>query len=112
MKTLAPLFFLLLSVAAAQPRKEAIENGKRLYIRNGCYQCHGYAGQGGQSGPQLAQTKLPLPAFAAIVRTPPPGGMPPYRVKVMSDGELANIFAYVQSFPSSPPAASIPLLNE
>jgi ubiquinol-cytochrome c reductase cytochrome c subunit len=112
MKKVLTVFFALVVMTAAQPRKDSIENGKRLYVRNGCYQCHGYVGQGGQSGSQLAQTKLTLPVFTAIVRTPPPSGMPPYRVKVMSDSELADVFAYIQTFPPSPPASSIPLLNE
>ena len=29
-------------------------NGKRLFMADGCYMCHGTVGQGGSSGPRLA----------------------------------------------------------
>ena len=38
-------FFLLLLVAASAFAQDA-ENGKRLFTRNGCYQCHGREAQG------------------------------------------------------------------
>jgi hypothetical protein len=37
--------------------------------------------------------------------------MPPYTEKVVSDQELADIFAYVQSIPKPPDVKTIPLLN-
>ena len=37
--------------------------------------------------------------------------MPPYSEKILSDGDLADIYAYLQSIPKPPDAASIPLLN-
>jgi mono/diheme cytochrome c family protein len=88
------------------------DNGKRLFLKNGCYQCHGYGGQGGAAGARLAQTKLTLPAFTAYVRNPRPGGMPPYRPKIMTDQELADVFAYIKTFPEPPPLSSLPLLNQ
>ena len=27
--------------------RRMLENGKRLFMRDGCYECHGYTGQGG-----------------------------------------------------------------
>ena len=84
-------------------------NGKVLFEKNGCWQCHGYQGQGGNAGARLAQTKMSQTGFIGFVRNPPSGGMPPYRPKVMSDQELADVFSYVQSFPE--PARNIPLLN-
>lgn len=90
----------------------AQDNGKRLFEAKACYQCHGWQGQGGLAGARLAQTKLNLAAFRAIVRNPPPGGMPPYRTSVLSDQELADLFAYIQSFPAPKPAAEIPLLRD
>jgi mono/diheme cytochrome c family protein len=88
------------------------DNGKRLFLKNGCYQCHGYGGQGGAAGARLAQTKLTLAAFTAYVRNPAPGGMPPYRPKIMTDQELADVFAYIKTFPEPPPLSSLPLLNQ
>jgi hypothetical protein len=37
--------------------------------------------------------------------------MPPYTVKVASDGDLADIYAFVAARPAAPPVASIPLLK-
>jgi len=107
-----PLVLMLLSTAAvAQTKAGDVENGKKLFLRNGCFQCHGYAGQGGLNGARLAQTKLLLPVFTAYVRNPPSGGMPPYRAKVMSDQELADVYAYIKTFPEPRAVKDIPLLN-
>ncbi|MDP8990401.1 MAG: cytochrome c [Acidobacteriota bacterium] len=108
--------FLLLVVfaiaACAQTKQGDTANGKRLFERNGCYQCHGYIGQGGTAGARLAQTKLPLLVFTAYVRNPASGGMPPFRAKVMSDQELADVYAYIKTFPEPKSAKDIPLLNQ
>jgi mono/diheme cytochrome c family protein len=106
------LAVILCSIAAlAQTKAGDTDNGKRLFVKNGCFQCHGYAGQGGLAGARLAQIKLTQPGFIAYVRNPAPGGMPPYRAKVMSDQELADVYAYIKTFPEPLPAKSIPLLN-
>jgi mono/diheme cytochrome c family protein len=106
------LFLVVVFAPSAPAQNGNVENGKRLFLKNGCYQCHGYAGQGGLGGARLAQTKLPLAAFTAYVRNPAPGGMPPYRAKVMSDQELADVWAYITTFPEPPPVKGIPLLNQ
>jgi len=111
MKKLLLLLPLIAVAALAQTRPGNVENGKQLFLRNGCYQCHGTVGQGGLAGARLAQTKLTLEYFTKYVRNPAPGNMPPYRIKVMSDQELADVFAYVQSVPPPVPAADIPILK-
>src|ERR1700676_3439382 len=111
MKTfLMLLVFTITAFAQTKPGDTA--NGKRLFERNGCYQCHGWVGQGGTAGARLAQTRLPLVAFTAYVRNPASGGMPPFRAKVMSDQELADVYAYIKTFPDPKPAKDIPLLNQ
>src|SRR6188474_93214 len=114
MKKLILLLPLMLAAVMvyAQTKPGDGANGKRIYMRNGCYQCHGTVGQGGLAGARLAQTKMTLTAFTAFVRNPPPGSMPPYRAKVMSDQELADVFAYVQSVPPPVPLANIPILTD
>lgn len=88
-----------------------IENGKRLYTNYGCYECHGREGQGSPySGARLAPRPVALDAFIMYVRQPA-GQMPPYTAKVVSDAELADIRAFLNSVPQPPPAKSIPLLN-
>ena len=89
------------------------ENGKRVYLRVGCYECHGTVGQGAQANPlapKLAPRPLALAALTAYVRKPA-GNMPPYVSRVLSDAELADIRAYLASIPEPPPVKSIPLLN-
>src|SRR4051812_1918323 len=87
-------------------------NGKKLFEAKACYECHGWRGQGGLAGARLAQTKLTLQGFRNIIRNPPPSNMPPYRAVVLTDQEVADLFAYVQSFPAPEPAKNIPLLKD
>jgi mono/diheme cytochrome c family protein len=108
--------FALLSLVAitafAQTKTGDAANGQRLFEKDGCYQCHGHVGQGGVAGARLSQTKLPPIAFTAYVRNPPSGGMPPFRAKVLTDQELADIYAYIKTFPEPKLAKDIPLLNQ
>ena len=83
------------------------DNGKKLFFKNGCYECHGTVGQGG-TGPRLAPRPLVAAALTAYVRKPG-GGMPPYSAKVMSDAEVADIRAYLATIPEPP--KDIPLLK-
>jgi len=84
-------------------------NGKRVYVADGCYQCHGTVGQGSRpTGPHLAPQPLPYEAFAGQVRHPV-NAMPPYTNVVLSEQELADIYAYLVSIPPllDPKAAAI-----
>ena len=94
--------------AAAAPAGNA-EEGKKLFVSYGCYQCHGYEAQGSNAtGPRLGPRPIAFAAFSRYVRQPT-NQMPPYTTKVVSDADLANIYAFVQSRPA--PAANIPLLK-
>jgi len=106
--TIAALF--LAGVVHAQASGNS-ENGKRLYEKVGCFQCHGYAGQGGRDGPRIAATPLSVTAVVRYVRRPG-GAMPAFTEKVLSDRELTDIYAYLKTFPPAKPAKDIPLLNE
>ncbi len=102
---------------AAAPKKDAtpagnIENGKKIYTTYGCYECHGRVAQGGTgTGPRLGPRPIPYPAFAQYNRQPK-GQMPPYTSKIVTDQELADIYAFLQSLPQPQDAKSIPLLNQ
>jgi len=85
------------------------QNGKKIFASYGCYQCHGYEAQGGP-GARLAPRPIAFAAFSRYVRQPT-GEMPPYTVKVVSDKELADIYAFLQSISQPPAVKSIPLLN-
>jgi mono/diheme cytochrome c family protein len=86
------------------------ENGKKLYMRYGCYECHGTQAHGVTPGPQLGPNAIPYEAFRAYVRHPS-GEMPSYTDKVVSDREWADIYAFLKSVPPPPDAKTIPLLN-
>ena len=82
---------------------------RELYVRNGCYQCHGYEGQGG-AAPRIAPSAYPFEAFAALVRRPP-NEMPAYAPAVLSDEQLNAIYRYVRSVAEPPPLQELPLLR-
>jgi mono/diheme cytochrome c family protein len=90
------------------------QKGKTAFIQNGCWQCHDYAGEGSiatSNGKVIARTALPLDAFISFVRNTN-GQMPPYRTGVISDEELTDIYAYLQSLPLPKAAGDIPLLKD
>ena len=86
------------------------ENGRHVFMRAGCWQCHGTMGQGGAAGPKLAPDPLPFDALSSFVRTTN-RAMPAYREGVLSDADLADLCAYLQSIPNSPDPKTILLLN-
>jgi mono/diheme cytochrome c family protein len=125
----ALLVFSARSVAVAQGRAEAgaqsasaspkadnaptgnAKNGKAIYTADGCYECHGREAQGGAgTGPKLGPAPVPYSAFAYQVRVPR-DQMPPYTNKVLSDAELADIYAFVLAAPQPPKVDSIPQLK-
>lgn len=87
------------------------DNGKKLYTAYYCYACHGTVGQGGRDGARIAPNPPALATIRTYVRKPT-GNMPPYSAKVVSDQELADIYAFLKSIPPSPAAKDIPLLNQ
>jgi mono/diheme cytochrome c family protein len=95
--------------AAAAPKGNA-ETGRKLYVSYGCYQCHGFEGQGGAAGPRLASRPLPYAGFASYVRRPT-NQMPPYTERLVPDMDLAHIHAFLQSLPAPPAASTIPQLQ-
>src|SRR5438045_4027935 len=95
------------SAYVAQARDDAAERGKQVYVRYGCYQCHGRVGQGSSAGPRLGPAARSLAALTRYVRQPR-GEMPPYTAKVVTDQELADIHAYLRSVPRPPAVASLP----
>ena len=102
------------AVPPTQPAQASAGNaeaGRKLWVSYGCWQCHGYEGQGGAAGPRLSARSLPLAGFSAYVRRPT-NQMPPYTEKVVSNADLVNIHAFIQSRPAPPPVASVPLLQK
>jgi mono/diheme cytochrome c family protein len=108
MKIVAIAFGVLALVQTASTGNVA--NGKRVFDKDGCYECHGYAGQGGRDGARIAQTTMPQAGFMRYVRRPT-GAMPAFTQKVLPDQDLADIYAFLKSLPSAKPASEIPLLS-
>jgi mono/diheme cytochrome c family protein len=86
-------------------------HGKQLFIKVGCYECHGTEGQGAITGPKLAPDPLRYDGFAAFVRSTSQQ-MPPYPEKILADQDLADIHAYLQSIAKPPDYKTIPILNQ
>jgi mono/diheme cytochrome c family protein len=88
-------------------------NGKRVYLADGCFECHGRVGQGGAMNypaPALAQVEMPIESFMAFLRNGP-NDMPAYSASVLSDKEAADIYAFLRSLPGRKPVKDFPLLN-
>ena len=93
---------------AGTPRGNAV-NGKKLFETIGCFECHGYAGQGGGAGPKLVDPPA-FPAYIAQLRTPRQI-MPPYTARVLNDQQAADIYAHLLTLPKPVDAKNIPLLQ-
>ncbi len=95
---------------AGAQEEDQFPPGSEEYIEMGCYQCHGYDGNGG-GGPRLAPDPLPFEAFSSVVRRPP-NVMPAYSPNVLTDEKLRDIYEYLESIPDPPDASSVPALSE
>jgi mono/diheme cytochrome c family protein len=98
-----------LACAQAADAAPSATKGKEVYQRAGCYECHNYQGQGGV-GPRLAPKPLPFEALKSYVRNAN-GNMPPYVPAVLSEEDLADIYAYLQAIPPGPSPESIPAIK-
>ncbi len=110
MKLLVIAAVLATATLIAQTSTGDAANGKKLFLRDGCYECHGYAGEGGAAGARIAAIGLNAQGLIRYVRAPA-GQMPAYIDKVISDQELTDVWAYLQTMPKAKPAKDIPLLN-
>jgi ubiquinol-cytochrome c reductase cytochrome c subunit len=115
-RSLIPLMVTAVLAAGAPalgqgaPPGDAV-NGKRVYMADGCYQCHGTVGQGSRpTGPHLAPNPLPYEAFAGQVRRPV-NAMPPYTTVVLSEQDLADIYAYMLTVPPLPDPKAAAILD-
>jgi ubiquinol-cytochrome c reductase cytochrome c subunit len=89
-----------------------VAKGKDSYMKYGCWQCHGMVGQGSPvTGPKLAPEPMPLEAMSSFIRNSR-RTMPPYRVEVLPDADLADIHAYLSAVPKPADYKTIPLLAE
>jgi mono/diheme cytochrome c family protein len=97
----------------APPPGDAVE-GKRIFLAVGCFLCHGRVGEGGAfngPAPVLAKTQMPFDGFAGQLRQPI-NDMPAYSEKVMSERQIADIYAFLQALPGPRPVKDVPILND
>ena len=99
--------------AASAASADEVERGRQLYMRNGCFSCHGTVGQGGErsGAPKLAPEPYPFEAFRALVRTPREA-MPRLDVRHVSDEQLQAMHRYLSSVGKGPAVADIPALRD
>ena len=96
---------------AAAPAGNA-QNGRKLFQNDGCYQCHGYEAQGGLgTGPRLGPKPIAFAAVQKYIRAPT-GQMPPYTAKVVSDKDLADIYAFLQTLPGPRPTNDMAIFKD
>lgn len=104
------MYIIIVLILLQAPKGDA-NRGKQIYMKVGCYECHGHEGQGASAtGPRIAPNPIPFPRFVSYLRKPS-GEMPPYTAKVISEQELADIYAFLQSRPKPAAARDIPLLR-
>jgi len=70
--------------------------GRLLFLSNSCATCHGLGGQGGVVGPDLDPGELSLSDLRRNVRSGPKG-MPAFKEEVISDDDLAAIYAFLEA---------------
>ena len=89
------------------------ERGKKIYMQQLCYTCHGTVGQGGErgAGPKIAPNPWPYAAFVQQVRKPRLL-MVPYSEKNLAEQDLIDLYHYVLSIKAGPAAKDVPLLNQ
>ena len=86
------------------------EKGKRLYASNACYFCHGTLGQGlGVNGARIGPPSRAIAGFTTYLRKPT-GAMPAFTEKILSDADVADIYAFLRTMAAARSAKDIPLL--
>jgi mono/diheme cytochrome c family protein len=102
----------MIALAQDAPAGDAA-NGKRLFLKDGCFTCHGRSGQGGAyngPAPILAHTALPFDGFKGQVRNPV-DDMPAFSDALLSDKDIADIYAFVTSLPGPGSPKDRPILS-
>ena len=86
------------------------EKGQQLFMKYGCYECHGREGQGSTTGPRLGPNPMPLAGFTKYIRQPKLQ-MPPYTAKVLSDEDAADILAFLRARARPPKIETLDILK-
>jgi mono/diheme cytochrome c family protein len=104
-------FILMVGLMAVTLLAQDASHGRKIFESYGCFQCHGLEAQGGLgTGPRLGPQPISFAAVQKYVRQPT-GQMPPYTAKVVSDKDLADIYAFLQSVKKPAAVKDTPLLK-
>ena len=88
---------LMMSVVAlAQDAPKGSADAGKVTFNKTCYTCHGTTGQGAETGPRIRPTALAFDAFIHQVRRPA-REMVPIPSTILSDQDVADIYAYLQT---------------
>jgi mono/diheme cytochrome c family protein len=89
-----PLPWLRLANPRLAQTGDAVANGQALFFSDGCASCHGLTGQGGAVGKQISgDSALKI---SSKVREGPKT-MPAFDTTVLSDSDLKELIAFLQS---------------
>ena len=93
-------FFVLVAVvftlAACTPPKGNADDGKRWYMMNNCYGCHGLHGNDGK-GPEINTEALSFRKFLAVIRDADSPIMPKFPEEKVSRQDAADIYAWLST---------------
>lgn len=105
-----PTLLLLFAFTVPALAQDAA-HGKELFMKLGCWQCHGTVGQGGAyTGPRLAPNPPSLEYMKSYIRHPA-RDMTPFTEKVLSDAGIADIRAYLLTLPGPQNPKNLPGLT-
>jgi len=88
------LFSAILCACGSTPSGN-VENGKKWFAMNNCNSCHGEQGKGGR-GPAITPLDMSYGSFLKKLRTKNAPIMPFYPESKLSDGDVADIYAYLK----------------
>jgi mono/diheme cytochrome c family protein len=91
-----------------------VAKGKQADLDHDCYTCHGRVGEGGNfmyPAPPLAGLPMPAVALQAFLRAAP-NDMPSFAPTTLSNKDIVNIAAFLQSLPGRRDPKDFPLLNQ
>ena len=112
------LFAIAILAAGGLARVEAddtpagdVARGRETYRAYGCWECHGTTGAGGGwQGPKLAPNPIPFAGVLIQLRTPR-ATMPRYPENLLSDRDVADLYAFLRSIPQGRGAEDIEILK-
>lgn len=95
-KLLLLLVFIGLFTIGCTTPKGNPEEGKRWYMMNRCYACHGLNGDDGK-GPMIRGVGLGYRYFHSTVRNANSQIMRPFPESKLSDQDIADIYAWLEA---------------